>query len=141
MDFVRTFSMHIAKVAGLDTIWITSKEDRSLSLLKRLIGRGCAAVTLSCPITGPPPIPSFSVDSNLLSTPTSGPVPPSVFYSQLTPNRPVTPPPNASIPTGTPIHLTTTALPPRHMTEILPNTILRRRPVVRSLARCHPNNS
>ena len=53
--------------------------------------------------TGSPPIPSSSVDSNLLSPPTSGPVPPSVFYSQSTPNRPVTPPPNASIPTSTPI--------------------------------------
>jgi hypothetical protein len=51
--------------------------------------------------TGSPPIPSSSLDPNLLST--SGAVPPSVFYLQSTPNRPVTPPPNASIPTSTPI--------------------------------------
>jgi hypothetical protein len=50
-----------------------------------------------------PPIPSSSVDPYLLSPPTGTPVPPSVFYSQSTPNRPVTPPPNASIPTSTPI--------------------------------------
>src|SRR6266436_5387503 len=52
---------------------------------------------------GSPPIPSSSVYPNLLSPPTSTPVPPSVFYSQSTPNRPVTPPLNASIPTSTPI--------------------------------------
>lgn len=50
-----------------------------------------------------PPIPSSSIDPNLLSPPTSIPIPPSVFYSQLTPNRPVTPPQNASISTSTPI--------------------------------------
>ena len=50
-----------------------------------------------------PSSPSSSLDPNLLSPPTSTPVPPSVFYSQSTPNRPVTPPPNASIPTSTPI--------------------------------------
>jgi hypothetical protein len=50
-----------------------------------------------------PPIPSSSVDPYLLSPPTGTPVPPSVFYSQSTPNRPVPPPPNASIPTSTPI--------------------------------------
>jgi hypothetical protein len=48
-------------------------------------------------------IPSSSVDPSLLSPPTRTPIPPSVFYSQSTPNRPVTPPPNASIPTSTPI--------------------------------------
>src|SRR5882762_6088897 len=48
-------------------------------------------------------IPSSSLDPNLLSPPTSTPVPPSVFYSQSTPNHPVTPPPNAFIPTTTPI--------------------------------------
>jgi hypothetical protein len=53
--------------------------------------------------TGLPPIPSSTIDPNLLSPPTSSPVPPSVFYSQSTPNRPVTPPPNASIPASTPI--------------------------------------
>ena len=53
--------------------------------------------------SGLPPIPSSSVDPNLLSPTTSTPVPPSVFYSQPTPNRPVTPPQNASIPTSTPI--------------------------------------
>jgi hypothetical protein len=46
---------------------------------------------------------SSSVDPSLLSPPTSTPIPPSVFYSQSTPNRPVTPPQNASIPTSTPI--------------------------------------
>jgi hypothetical protein len=51
----------------------------------------------------PPRIPSSSVDPTLLSPPTSTPIPPSVFYSQSTPNRPVTPPPNAFIPTSTPI--------------------------------------
>jgi hypothetical protein len=59
----------------------------------------CSSVMSDHP--SPPPIPS--VDSNLLSPPTSGPIPPSVFYSQSTPNRPVTPPSNASIPTSTPI--------------------------------------
>jgi hypothetical protein len=49
----------------------------------------------------PPPIPS--VDSNLLSPPTSSPILPSVFYLQLTPNCPVTPPSNMSILTSTPI--------------------------------------
>src|ERR1700729_621089 len=53
--------------------------------------------------TGSPPIPSSSLDPNLLSPPTSTPIPQSVFYSQPTPNRPVTPPQNASIPTSTPI--------------------------------------
>ena len=53
--------------------------------------------------TGLPPIPSSTIDPNLLSPPTSSPVPPSVFYSQSTPNRLVTPPQNASIPTSTPI--------------------------------------
>jgi len=52
---------------------------------------------------GSPPISSFSAYPNLLSPPTSTPVPPSVFYSQSTPNRPVTPPQNVSIPTSTPI--------------------------------------
>ena len=52
---------------------------------------------------GLPPIPSSTIDPNLLSPPTSSHVPPSVFYSQSTPNRPITPPPNASIPTSTPI--------------------------------------
>jgi hypothetical protein len=52
---------------------------------------------------GPPLIPSSSVNPTLLSPPTSTPIPPSVFYSQSTPNRPVTPPQNASIPTSTPI--------------------------------------
>ena len=52
---------------------------------------------------GSPPIPSSSLDPNLLSPPTSTPIPPSVFYSQSTPNRPLTPPPNAFIPTSTPI--------------------------------------
>ena len=42
-------------------------------------------------------IPSSSVDPTLLSPPTSTPIPPSVFYSQSTPNQ------NASIPTSTPI--------------------------------------
>jgi hypothetical protein len=40
---------------------------------------------------GPPLIPSSSVDPTLLSPPTSTSIPPSVFYSQQTPNRPVTP--------------------------------------------------
>ena len=53
--------------------------------------------------TGSPSISSSSVDPNLLSPPTSTPIPPSVFYSQSTPNRPLTPPPNAFIPTSTPI--------------------------------------
>ena len=53
--------------------------------------------------TGSPPIPSSSLDPNLLSPPTSTPIPPSVFYSQSTPNHPLTPPPNAFIPTSTPI--------------------------------------
>ena len=44
-------------------------------------------------------MPSSSVRSNLLSPPTSGTV--SVFYSQSTLNRPVTPPQNVSIPTST----------------------------------------
>ena len=52
---------------------------------------------------GSPPIPSSSLDPNLLSPPTSTPILPSVFYSQSTPNRPLTPPPNAFIPTSTPI--------------------------------------
>jgi len=52
---------------------------------------------------GCPPIPLSSVDPSLLSPPTNTPVPSSVFYSQSTRNRPVTPPPNASIPTSTPI--------------------------------------
>jgi hypothetical protein len=60
---------------------------------------GCAAATLS----DHPPIPFSSVDPGLLSPPTSTPVPPSVFYLQSTRNRPVTPPPNASIPTSTPV--------------------------------------
>jgi hypothetical protein len=34
-----------------------------------------------------------------------------------------------------------TASPPRYMTEILPITVSHRRPVVRSWARCRPNNS
>src|ERR1700733_16249165 len=55
------------------------------------------------PSTGSPPIPSSSVDPNLLLPPTSTPIPPSIFYSQSTPNRPLTPPPNAFIPTSTPI--------------------------------------
>jgi hypothetical protein len=46
---------------------------------------------------------SSSVDPSLLLPPTSTPVPPSVFYSHSTRNRPVTPPPNASILTSTPI--------------------------------------
>ena len=53
--------------------------------------------------TGLPPIPSSTTDTNLLLSPTSSPVSPSVFYSQSTPNRPLTPPPNTSIPTCTPI--------------------------------------
>jgi hypothetical protein len=53
--------------------------------------------------TGSTLIPSSTIDPNLLLPPGSSPVPPSVFYSQSTPNRPVTPPPNASIPTSTPI--------------------------------------
>ena len=53
--------------------------------------------------TGSPPIPSSSLHPNLLSPPTSTPIHPSVFYSQSTPNRPLTPPPNAFIPTSTPI--------------------------------------
>ena len=53
--------------------------------------------------TGSTPIPSSTVDPNFLLPPSGSPVPPSVFYSQPTPNRPVTPPPNASIPTSTPI--------------------------------------
>jgi hypothetical protein len=57
----------------------------------------------SCLITGLPPIPSSSVDPTFISPPTSTPVPPLVFYSQLTRNCPVTPPPNAIIPTSTPI--------------------------------------
>ena len=44
-----------------------------------------------------------SVDPSLLSPPTSTPIPPSVFYSHSTRNRPVTPPATASIPTSTPI--------------------------------------
>jgi hypothetical protein len=46
-------------------------------------------------------LPLSSVDPNLLSPPTSTPIPPSVLYSQLTPNHPVTPPQNVSIPTST----------------------------------------
>ncbi|KIM85920.1 hypothetical protein PILCRDRAFT_5026 [Piloderma croceum F 1598] len=42
-------------------------------------------------------------DPNLLLPPTSTPVLPLVFNSQLTRNHSVTPPPNASIPTSTPI--------------------------------------
>ena len=53
--------------------------------------------------TGLPPIPSSTIDPNLLSPPTSSHVLPSVFYSQSTPNRPTTPQPNTSIPTSTPI--------------------------------------
>jgi hypothetical protein len=48
-------------------------------------------------------MPSSSADPNLLSPPKGSTIPPSVFYSQSTPNRPVTPPTNASIPTSTPI--------------------------------------
>ena len=50
-----------------------------------------------------PPISSSPLHPNVLSPPTSTPIPPSVFYSQSTPNRPLTPPPNAFIPTSTPI--------------------------------------
>jgi hypothetical protein len=53
--------------------------------------------------TGSALIPSSSVDPTLLLPPISTPISPSVFYSQSTPNRPVTPPQNASIPTSTPI--------------------------------------
>jgi len=100
MDFVRTPSMRIAKVAGLDNhkrgsfIVVVDKIDLTWLC-------SCNFVMSDHPSPAPPPIPS--VDSNLLSPPTSGPIPPSVFYSQSTPNRPVTPPPNASIPTSTPI--------------------------------------
>jgi hypothetical protein len=73
-----------------------------LSLLTRSIECGCAAESVRS-LTGSPPTPSSSVDSNLLSPPTSSAVPPQAFYSQLTPNHPVTPPPNMSIPTSTPI--------------------------------------
>src|SRR5712672_2598046 len=52
---------------------------------------------------GPPLLPSTSVDPTCLSPPTSTPVPPSVFYSLSTSNRPFTPPQNATIPTRTPI--------------------------------------
>jgi hypothetical protein len=63
----------------------------------------CTSIMSNPLSTGSAPIPSSSVDPNLLSPPTSTPIPPSVFYSQSTPNRPVTPPQNASIPTSTPI--------------------------------------
>ena len=89
--------MRIAKVVGLDN------NKRGLFIIVDKIDwtRLCSCNFVMSDHPSPPPIPS--VDSNLLSPPTSGPVPPSVFYSQSTPNRPVTPPPNASIPTSTPI--------------------------------------
>ena len=98
MDFVRTPSMRISKVAGLDNdkrgwfIVVVDKIDRTWLC-------NCNFVTSDHP--SPPPIPS--AESNLLSPPMSGPIPPSVFYSQSTPNRLVTPPPNAYISTSTPI--------------------------------------
>ena len=99
------------------------------------------------PSTGSPLIPSSSVDPTLLSPPTSTPVPPSVFYSQLTHSRhetvrsphPQTRPFRPVLPYRT-RHLATTASPPRHMTEILPITVSHRRPVVCSWAQCRPNN-
>ena len=97
--------MRIAKVEGLD--------NDKRGVLTRLIGRGCVAViSISCQITHPtgsPPIPSSSVDSNLLSPPASSPVPPSVFYSQSTPNRPVTQMRPSRFPTSTPISNKTSA--------------------------------
>jgi len=103
MDFVRTPSMRIAKVAGLDNdkrgsfVVAVDKVDRTWLC-------SCNFVMSDHPSPiGSPRIPSSSVDSNLLSPPTSSAVPPQAFYSQSTPNRPLTPPPNASIPTSTPI--------------------------------------
>ena len=102
MDFVRTLSIHIAKVAGLD-----NDTSGSLVVVYKINQTWLCICNLGMSDhpspTGLQPIPSSSVDSNLLLPPTSGPIPPSVFYSQSTPNRPVTPPPNASIPTSTPI--------------------------------------
>jgi hypothetical protein len=46
---------------------------------------------------------SSTMDPSLLSPPTNTPVSPSIFYSCLIRNRPVTPPQNVSIPTSTPI--------------------------------------
>ena len=88
--------MRIAKVAGLDN-------DKKGSFVVGKIDRTwlCSCNFVMSDHPSPPPIPS--VDSNWLSPPTSGPIPPSAFYSQSTPNRPVTPPPNVSIPTSTPI--------------------------------------
>jgi hypothetical protein len=63
----------------------------------------CTSIMSNPLSTGSALIPLSSVDPNMLSPLTSTPVSPSVFYSQSTPNRPVTPPQNASIPTSTPI--------------------------------------
>ena len=60
-------------------------------------------VAVQLELMSPSSIGSCSVDPSLLSPPTGTPVPPSVFYSHSTRNRPVTPPPSASIPTSTPI--------------------------------------
>jgi hypothetical protein len=98
MDFLRTPSMRIAKVASLDNdkrgsfVVVVDKIDQTWLC-------SCNFVMSDHPSS--PPIPS--IDSNLLLPPTSSPIPPSVFYLQSTPNRLVTPPPNASIPTSTPI--------------------------------------
>ena len=99
--------MRIAKVADLDD----DKRGSFVVVVKSLFDKIDRTWLCSCNFvmsdhpspTGSPPIPLSSLDSNLLSPSTSGPVPPSVFYSQSIPNRPVTPPPNASIPTSTPI--------------------------------------
>jgi hypothetical protein len=64
-------------------------------LLTRWIKHGCATLSDHPSSTG-----SSSVDPSLLSPPTSTPVPPSVFYSQLTPNLPATSPPNTSFPSS-----------------------------------------
>jgi len=91
----------------------------------------CFAFRSSClnlPPLESPPIPSSLVDAELAFATTSTPIPSiSLFYSQSTSNRPVTPPQNASIPTSTPIskrHLGTTATPLRDHDRDSANNVL-----------------
>jgi hypothetical protein len=144
MDYVRTPSMRIAKVAGLDNdkrgsfvvVVVVDKIDRTW-----LCSCNFVIMMSDHPSpTGSPPIPSSSVDSYLLSPPTSGPVPSQhqtarSHHPKMCPSRPVL--------TYRTRHLANTgsATLLRHMTGILPITVSHRRPVVCLWARCRPNNS
>jgi hypothetical protein len=90
--------------------------------------------------TGLPPIPSSTIDPNLLSPPTSSPVPPSVFYSQTarSPHHQTRPFPPV-LPYRTRL-LAAIHMLLKHIIGTLQTIVLPRKRAISSWARCCPRN-